>query len=196
MKRFFFSAVIILGLIGCKEKSQPLAPQPVKSVGDLIAYRESSGAFEIAGPPDWQVREDKTFGPSVTLLGPGNSMYPRSVAIHVTRYPSAAAPSPDPRSYYKSLESIASHRILSPYAKRTLGGRDVESYAVEAPFRRPHQRKAAYQRREDVAIIAFPGGFYRIDHAAPVEIYAETLPIFEAVVASFKPGSTATSKTP
>ena len=162
----------------------------------MIDYQEPSGAFEVQGPADWQVKEDDRFGPSVSLLGPGTSKFPRSVSIHVSRYPNIGDPSPDPKGYYEGIKLISGYRNVSEFETRAIGGRQVQCYSAEMPRRPLHDRKVAYYVREDVAIIPIPGGYYRIDHTAPVETYKETLPVFEAVVASFKPGANPAAKTP
>lgn len=190
MKRLLI-AVLLTNLASCKKKETAPAQAPVKAVVtglEMIDYQEPSGAFEVVGPADWKVREDDQLGPSVMFLGPGTSKYPRSVSISVSRYPNQVDKSPDPKKYYAGMELIESHKLVMPYTKRVIGAREVECYAFESPFRRLHERKIAYQKREDTVIIPFAGGFYSISHDAPVDIYKETLPVFEAVVASFKPG--------
>lgn len=198
MKRLLF-AVLAASLGACKDKAPQPAQVPVKSVVaglEMIDYQEPSGAFEVLGPADWQVRETDDLGPEVMFLGPGTRRFPRSVSISISRYPNPADISPDPKKYYARMELIESYKIVAPYAKRSIGGREVDSYAAETPFRRLHQRKIAYQKREDTAIIPVPGGFYSIHHTAPVDTYKETLPVFEAVVASFKAGPLPAAKTP
>ena len=41
--------------------------------------------------------------------------------------------------------------------------------------------------RSDHAIIPIQGGFFAIEHRAPLNAYERTLPVFEAVVRSFNP---------
>lgn len=188
MKRILF-AVMLAGVAACK-KDEPVRV-PVKAVVgglEMIDYQEPSGAFEVQGPADWLVKEDDRFGPSVSLLGPGTPKFPRSVSIHVSRYPNVGDPSPDPKRYYEGIKLISSYRNISSFDTRDIGGRQVQCYSAEMPRRPLHSRKISYYVREDVAIIPIPGGYYRIEHTAPVDIYKETLPVFEAVVASFKPG--------
>ncbi len=198
MKHFLLAAVF-LSLSACKNKAPEPVTVPVKAVVaglELIDYQEPTGTFEVQGPADWKVKEDDSLGPSVIFLGPGNQKYPRSVTISVSRYPNQVDSSPDPRKYYEGLDMMEEYRNLTPYGKRSLGGREVEGYSLEKPRRMLHERKIAYYVREDVAIIPIPGGFYRIDHVAPVDIYKETSPVFEAVVASFKPGPLPAAKKP
>lgn len=183
--------VLLVALGACKDKAPMAVSVPVKGIVaglEMIDYREPSGAFEIQGPGVWQVREDDRLGPSVMLLGPGTTKFPRSVSISVSRYPNTVDKSPDPKSYYSMLDLISENRNISPYTERAFGNRKVFHYSLESPFRRLHERRIAYHVREDVAIIPFEGGFFQISHHAPLDIYKDTLPVFEAVVASFKPG--------
>lgn len=190
MKLLVLSALLLAGACKREEpaKSPQAAPAPVDAGQEMLPYREPSGAFELLGPATWQVREDDELGPGVSLLGPGDSRFPRSVAIDVSRYPNLVDKSTDPYHYYRGLALIGENRNVTPFATKTIGGREVRYYSLERPRRPLHQRKISYHVRVDVAIIPVPGGFFRVDHTAPVEIYRDTLPIFEAVVASFKPG--------
>ncbi len=183
--------LLLCAVSACKDKAPAPVAVPVKGVVaglEMIDYQEPSGAFEIQGPSAWQVREDNRLGPSVMLLGPGTAKFPRSVSISVSRYPNTVDKSPDPKSYYSMLDLISENRNVSTYTERLFGGRSASHYSLESPRRRIHERKIAYFIRQDVAIIPFDGGFFQITHSAPLEIYKETLPVFEAVVASFKPG--------
>jgi hypothetical protein len=190
MKRLSL-VVLFATLSACQDKAPAPVTVPVKGVVaglEMIDYQEPSGAFEIQGPGVWQVHEDSRLGPSVMLLGPGTAKFPRSVSISVSRYPNTVDKSPDPKSYYSMLELISEYKNISAYTERAFGSRKAFHFSFESPFRRLHEYKIAYQVREDVAIIPFDGGFFKIRHHAPVDIYKETLPVFEAVVASFKPG--------
>lgn len=191
MKSFFLVALLI-GSIACKREepkdTTSAKGPPVVAGQEMLPYQEPSGAFELLGPARWQVREDDALGPSVGLLGPGNRRFPRSVSIHVSRYPNLVDKSTDPYHYYRGLGLGDGSREVSSFDTKSIGGREVRYYSFESPRRPLHQRNISYYVRHDIAIIPFPGGFYRISHTAPVEIYRDTLPIFEAVVASFKPG--------
>lgn len=188
-------AAALLAFSACKEKPAP-APvsdePPVLSVAaglEMISYQEPSGAFSLQGPADWQVREDDSLGPSVSLLGPGSREFPGSVSIRVSRYPNPVDRSPDPKHYYDAMTLSEEIEVLQPLGKHTLGGREVVGYSWVKPFRKLHERKTAWKMRQFHAEIPFEGGFYSLVYSAPVEIYKDALPVFEAVVASFKPGA-------
>lgn len=198
MKRLLLAVLLSTGA-ACKQKAPEPARVPVKATVagvELIDYTQPAGAFETLGPASWQVRETDDLGPAVMFLGPGTAKYPRSVHIGISRYPNPVDKSSDPKSYYDYSALIPSHKLAAAYAKRSFNGRMLDTYAFEMPFRRLHERKVLYQKRVDTAIIPFPGGFYAIDHSAPAEIHKETLPVFAAIVASFKPVTAAATKTP
>jgi hypothetical protein len=195
MKKLLALSALAL-FAACKKPAAPepqRAETPVKTVAtvagnELVEYTEPSGAFSFHAPATWRAKEMSDLGPEVMMFGPGTSAFPQSVSMAVSRYPDPMDRSGDPKHYYDAMAHLEFTRIVEPFAKRTIGGREVETYATESPFRPLHSSKVKYTKREDVAVIRFPGGFYRIEHTAPVDIYKETLPLFEAVVASFKPG--------
>ena len=185
--------------VSCKQKeAAPQHDEPgVKSTVngmDMIEYQEPSGAFRVDAPATWKIREKNDLGPEVMFIGPGTSKRPYSVDIAISRYPNPVNKSGDPKRYYDAFTLIETMKIAMPFGKRELAGRAVESYAFENPFRKLHSQNIEYYRRDDVAIVRVPGGFFRIEHSAPAEDYKATLPIFEAVVASFKPGPIPTPK--
>jgi hypothetical protein len=189
--KLILSLVLLVG--GCKSDRAPSGPEkvPIKAVVagiDLLEYREPSGAFQVLAPGSWKLRETSDLGPEASFHSLGTKKYPVSQTIHVSRYPNPVDKSPDPEKYYKGMALIESFKVVLPYGKRKLGGREVEGYAMELPQRKLHEKRVLYHARQDVAIIRTKDGFFRIDHTAPVEIYKETFPIFEAMVASFKPG--------
>jgi hypothetical protein len=189
------AAVLLALLSGCKEKPAPSASAsdelPIVGVVSglkFVEYKEPSGAFTVNAPAQWKLREDDSLGPSASLLGPGNDKFPRSVSIHISRYPNTVDKSTDIAKYHQELSLMGSNRNVSPLKSEMVAGKRVFRYSYERPFRRLHERIIRYYNREDIVEIPFDGGFYAIRHVAPVEIYKETLPVFEAVVASFKPG--------
>lgn len=190
--------VVLLLATSCKMEEQARTDSvPVKSVVqgmEMLEYQEPSGAFQIDAPAEWKVREEDDLGPAVTLIGPGTPAHPNSVSIHISRYPNSVDKSPDPRRYYNGYALIETMKVVFEYGNRALGGREVESYAFERAFRKLHSQKVEYFKRDDTAIVRIPGGFWVIEHSAPVEDYKATFPIFEAVVASFKPGPLPASK--
>jgi hypothetical protein len=184
---------LLLLAASCKKQDQAERDDglPVKSVingTDMLEYREPSGAFESNAPANWKLRETSDLGPEVTFIAPGTATRPFSVNISFAKYPNPMDKSPDPLHYYNGLSLIESYKLALPFGKRTVGGREVESYAFEHPFRKMHSKKVEYQQRNETVIFRIPGGFWVIEHHAPADEYKATYPIFEAVVASFKPG--------
>lgn len=189
-------ALVVLALLmsSCKKKEEVALHDgvPVKSVVagmDMVEYREPSGAFQLDAPATWRADERNDFGhPELTMIGPGSAGRPNSVTISVSRYPNSMSKSGDPKSYYDAYALIETLKFVREYGKRTFGGREVESYAYEKAFRKMHSQKVEYSKRHDFAFVRVPGGFWEISHSAPADEYKATYPIFEAVVASFKPG--------
>lgn len=197
MNRNIALVALLLLSASCKKKETAADELPVKSVVngmDMLEYQEPSGAFQADAPATWKLREENDLGPAVTFIGPGTPARPFSADIHISRYPNPVDKSGDPKRYYDGYTLIESLKLALPYAKRMLGGREVESYAFERPFRKLHSRKIEHYQREDYAIFRTTDGFFLITHSAPVEDYKATFPIFEAVVASFKPGPLPASK--
>lgn len=197
MNRRLVLIALLLFTVSCKGKDESVRADdlPVKSVVsgiDMLEYQEPSGAFQVDAPASWKVRESKEFGPAVTFIGPGTPARPNSADIIISRYPNSMDKSGDPKRYYEGASMI--DRVTMPYEKRSIGGREVECYTLDRPFRKLHSQKVEYYLRESIAIVRIPGGFFRIEHSAPVEDYKATYSIFEAVVASFKPGPLPASK--
>ncbi|MDX6770613.1 MAG: hypothetical protein SF051_13850 [Elusimicrobiota bacterium] len=191
--------VLLLSLNACKKAAEETAASTNATIVaglELLPYVEASGEFSTVGPADWKVKEDSTYGASVLMLGPGTARFPRSVSIGIGGYPNKVDKSADPKWYYDGYSMIESYNTVVPFEKRVIGGVEVDYYEFDRPFRRIHERKVIYTMRESVAIVRVPGGFYRISHHAPVEIYRETYPVFEAVVANFKLGPRRAAKAP
>lgn len=195
-------ALVALLLLATSCKKEEAAPArsdgiPVKSIVngmDMLQYQEPSGAFQVDAPSLWKIRETSDLGPQVTFIGPGTAARPNSANISISRYPNPVDKSGDPKTYYNGFALIETLKMVFAYGNRVLGGREVESYAFEQAFRKLHSQKVEYYKRNDFAIVRVPGGFWVIKHSAPAEDYKATFPIFEAVVASFKPGPLPASK--
>ncbi len=118
------------------------------------------------------------------FFGPGSAKYPRSVAISVLRYPDGGQIK-TPKELWDSLK--LSGQEPSPLETREIGGRTAYALHYAVAQRPMHGYKVMYMKREDVVMIPIKDGFFAISHSAPVETYEATLPVFEAVVASFLP---------
>ncbi|HXT00984.1 MAG TPA: hypothetical protein VN915_09940 [Elusimicrobiota bacterium] len=150
----------------------------------LIDYDAATGEFSCRAPGRWKALEDDKLGPRVMFFGPGSAKYPRSVSISVMRYPNGE-PIKTPRDLFDALK--LSGQNPSPLESRAANGRTEYSLHYDAAQRPLHGYKTLYMKRDDVVMIPFKDGFFAIEHSAPVETYAETLPVFAAVVASFQP---------
>ena len=150
----------------------------------LIDYSAATGEFSCRAPGEWRALEDKNTGPRVMFFGPGVAKYPNSVAISIMRYPDGGQIK-TPKQYWDSLK--LSGQNPSPLETREIGGRTAYALHYDRAQRPLHGYKTLYMKREDVVLIPVKDGFFAISHAAPAETYERTLPVFEAVVASFQP---------
>lgn len=189
MKRFLL-AVIIPALASCNQNSVQSTNTPIVEVVsgvELINYDSPKGTYSCRAPADWKGDElPERYGTdTVSFIGPLNGPRPVSVFINVMKYPMKNEPVTDPEAYAKSFELVDFKD--TKYEKRDIEGRQVIFFNRERPFRKLHSTKVEYMERQDIALIPVKGGFFRIDHTAPKDAYQQTLPVFEAVVRSFKP---------
>ncbi len=172
----------------CRKSAPPAAdlapPSAVGAGGTRGADAAPPGAVTSRGAGDWRALEDKDMGPRVMFFGPGDAKYPRSVQISVLRYPDGGRIK-TPQDFWESLR--ISGRGPSPLETRALDGRTVYAFHYGVDQRPLHGVKLLYAKREDAVLIPVPGGFFAVTHAAPAETYRRTLPVFDAVVASFRP---------
>lgn len=192
MKLNLAIAVLLLGAACKKQEPAKADVAPALSTVNgmkLVDYEEPTGAFSSKAPEAWKLLETSDLGPEATFIAPGTALRPNSVSIHIARYPNAADKSGDPKHYYDGYSLIETRKRMLEYGKRNLGGREVESYAFEREFRKMHSTKVEYWKRAETAIIRIPGGFWSISYSAPADTYKSDYAIFEAVVASFKPGA-------
>lgn len=185
--------VVLCGLLAaaCRkpapsEESSAVPTRAVVAGVPLIDYDAATGEFSCRAPGEWRTLEDDKLGPRVMFFGPGSAKYPRSVSIAVLRYPDGGQIK-TPKDFYDSLK--LTDQNPSPLETRSANGRTEYLLHYERPQLPLHGYKTLYMKREDVVMIPVKDGFYAISHSAPAEIYQQTLPVFEAVVASFRPKS-------
>jgi hypothetical protein len=185
------SIAVCAALASCK-KSEPaavnLTPAKETAAGvNLIDYDSPKGAFTCRAPADWKGREVVDgLTDTITFVGPWSAKGMANISI--LQYPHAKNDQwKDADKYAQSFWVLSSDGKQPPLEKKTIGDKTVTLLHFERPFRRVHSKKIEYMLREDVALIPVKGGFFEISHSAPVHMYQETLPIFEAVVRSFKP---------
>ncbi|MFI5363239.1 MAG: hypothetical protein ACHQ49_14830 [Elusimicrobiota bacterium] len=190
MRTYLLLAVLLAS--ACRKASPPrqkaeiIPTRAVVAGVPLVDYDAATGEFSCRAPGEWRALEDKSLGPRVMFFGPGSAKYPNSVAISVLRYPDGGRIK-TPREYWDSLR--LSGQNPSPLETRAAGGRTEYSLHYELPQRPLHGSKTLYLKREDVVMIPVKDGFFAISHSAPAETYELTMPVFEAVVASFTPKS-------
>lgn len=181
---------ILLLLTGCKQTAPETDTVPVKEVVSgigMVDYDAPKGSYACRAPGEWKADElNESYGiDSVMFFGPLNGARPISVFIGIMKYPSPNERVNNAEAYAKSFELVDFKDTV--YEKRDIGGRQVIFFNRERPFRKLHSTKVEYIERQDIALIPVKGGFFRIDHTAPKDAYQKTLPVFEAVVRSFKP---------
>ena len=190
MKRLLIPAAAVF-IFACRKAPPPVAePQvPTRAVVAgvaMIDYDAATGEFSCRAPAEWRTLEDRNLGPRVMFFGPGSAKRPRSVAIAVARYP-AGDPIKTPQDYWDSMQ--LSDNTPSPLEARLLNGRTVYALHYEQAQHPPHGYTVLYMNRADVVLIPGKDGFFALSHIAPEEDYRTTLPVFDAVVASFQPKS-------
>ena len=191
MKRPLLLLAALLAAGACRRAAEPVAEElvPTRAVVagvPLVDYAAATGEFSCRAPGEWRTLEDKDMGPRVMFFGPGDAKYPRSVQISILRYPDGGRIR-TPQDFWDSLKIAG--RGPSPFEARRLNGRTVYSVHYDVDQRPLHGEKILYVKREDVVLIPGKDGFFAVTHAAPAETYLRTLPVFDAVVASFQPKS-------
>lgn len=187
MRRLMLAGLILIAG-GCRKKEaaeENLTPTKEVVAGQkLIDFDEKNGAFTCLAPADWKAMEDVSVGPLVMFFGPIEGPQRGKTSIGVIRYPDGADPFKTPQELWNN---IISGPKPSPLEKRVFGTREAYVFHVESPHRAPESRTTLYMDREDTAMIPFKDGFFEITHSAPADSYQVTLPVFEAMVASFQP---------
>jgi len=179
-----------VALAACK-KSEPaavnLTPTKETVAGvDLIDYDSPKGAFTCLAPAAWKGQEDTEVTDTITFIGPWS---PKGGAyIHILQYPHGKNDRwKDADKYANSFWEIDPNNKQPALETVKIGDNTVIRFHQERPFYKLHSNKVDHMERHDFALIPVKGGFFSISHSAPVDSYQETLPIFEAVVRSFKP---------
>ena len=138
----------------------------------LADYAAPAGAYRCRAPERWKVKEEA--GGDAMFFGPDR------VSIGVGRYAGDGRVK-TPQDYARSL------RGASPLEKTAIGGKTVYRLHRTVAVRAHNSEKVLYEKREDAALIPAGKGFFAIEHRAPAGSYQATLPVFEAMVASFQP---------
>lgn len=178
---------LAVGLSACKraapEKVDLTPTKEIVAGVEMIDYDDGKGAYTCRAPRLWGMNEDD----DATFVGPRDPRTMGSAYITILRYPGRSKRWSDPQKYAESFWQIDPKNKQPALEKRTVGDRTVIFLHQERPFYKLHSSKAEYMLRYDYALIPIKDGFYAISHRAPLSAYETTLPIFDAVVRSFKP---------
>ena len=188
MKNILLAGLVLLAA-GCRKsetaKGDSVPTRAIVAGARLIEFDEQTGAFTCLAPADWKAMEDKeTGGPLVMFFGPLEGPRRGQVVISVSRYPNGADRIKTPQDYRDALKITG--QAPSPLEKKILNGRAVYTLHHRSPQRRSGGREVLYMNREDSVMIPYKGGFFEVNHSAPALSYQDTLPLFEALVESFR----------
>lgn len=190
MKRAALAVLLIAGFAACKKAPQaPAVPVKETVAGfGMIDYTPPQGAFMCRLPGDWKGEEDKTTSgnDTVSLIGPLKDK--RLAFIHILHYRKGDQWT-DAKKYADSFWEITPNNEQPALEKTQVNGNEVIRFNFQQPYRKNHSKKVEYMERLDYALIPTKDGFFELWHSAPADCYKETLPVFEAVVRSFKPKS-------
>jgi len=182
------SRALALALLCASCRPAPQSPQPPVVAGvKLVGYDGADGGYSCLAPGDWKALENGAKGPGVTMFGTADGPLRGKVTLAISRYPDGVDRIATPQDYWNSLKLTNDNP--GPLEARLVDGRTIYVTHYDSPQHPPHGWKILYMNRVDVALIPAANGFYAVDHRAPADAYRETLPIFDAVVASFKPKS-------
>ncbi|MFI5346343.1 MAG: hypothetical protein ACHQ51_08210 [Elusimicrobiota bacterium] len=192
MKRTLLAALVVLAA-ACRKAPEAVKEEavPTKAIvaGErLIDFDEKGGSFACRAPAEWKaVEDDYSGGPLVMFFGPMNGPRRGTASIGVSRYPAVADKIKTPEEFLAMLK--LTDRKPSELTSRSVDGRTVYEVHYETPQRAKQGHKVLYMNRADAVMIPGKDGFYLISHTAPADTYQETLPVFQALVDSFRPKS-------
>lgn len=168
---------------GAPEKVDLTATKEVVGGVEMIDYADERDAFSCHAPRHWGIHGDD----GATFVGPRDPKTMGSSYITILRYPESAPQWTDARKYAESFWQTDPKMKQPAIERRKIGDKNVIFLHQERPFYKIHSNKAEYMLRLDYALIPTKGGFFAIEHRAPLDAYETTLPLFEAVVKSFQP---------
>lgn len=185
--RSALALAVIVALSACKRSPQegPVVVPTAEVVAgvEMIDFTSDEMGFSCRIPGEWGVMPGKHLDPSkgLSLTGPGASH------LNIYKYPEINPAYKDARAYAESLELITPDGKRPEITEERMGDRMVLRLHYE---RMPYPKRTRGKDRPnrlDFALIPVKDGFYEIKHTASVDTYQKTLPVFEAVVRSFKP---------
>ena len=192
MKFSHLLLIAIAAVSACKRAPQgDVDVAPVKAIAaniPMIDFVSPEARFSCLAPRDWGIREkhvEKSHG--ATFVGEAVPKGSGLVHISVRRYPESESAYSDARKYAETFWEIDPQHKQPEIVTEKIGDHTVFRFHQERPYYKGHSRKVEYMNRFDYALFPIKGGFFEIEHRAISTEYKSTLPVFEAVVRSFKP---------
>ena len=178
----------LLALSACKRAAPTAADSfPVKETAagvPMIDFDSPEAGFSCRAPRDWGVRPEKYLAASkgAAFTGPGGN-------ITILKYPESEPGRTDAKSYAETFWLVDPKGKQPEITEETVAGAKILRFHLERAAMIPHSKTMLPPERYDYALVPVKGGFFEIQHRAPAGEYQKTLPVFEAVVRSFKPKS-------
>jgi len=182
-------ALAVLGVFSaCKRPPQEASDSvPVKEVVagvPMIDFQAPEAKFSARLPADWGARSEKQLSREKgVVLSPEGV---KGLRITIFKYPEMD-PYTDARKYAETMWQLSLDNKQPQITEENIDGTTVLRFHYE---RMPYPKRTRNDDRPDrldFALFPVKGGFYQIQHQAPLDSYEKTLPVFEAVVRSFKP---------
>lgn len=176
---------VVAAFSACKRSSEETAVSvPIKEVVagvPMIDFEAIETKFSARVPADWGVQQ-KYLDPKkgVSLSGP------KQTYILIYKYPEMD-PYSDARKYAETFWQLDPKGKQPDITTEKIGDNTIIRFHQERSTLKLHSKTLNKPVRHDYALIPIKGGFFQIMHQAPEEDYKSTLPVFEAVVRSFKP---------
>lgn len=176
--------LLLLAVSACKRAEAPAAdPFPVRETAGgvpMIDFDSPESKFSCLAPRDWNIQPAKHLDPAK-----GTAFIGKGRGISILRYPEAEPQWSDAQKFADSFWMIGDGQ-QPKVAKEKIGDLTVLRFHQERTSLIPHTRKQSAPQRYDYALFPVKGGFVEIRHEAPANDYQSSLPVFDAVVRSFK----------
>lgn len=177
---------VLVAFAACKrapEEGPVVVPtQEVVAGVEMIDFTSDEAKFTARLPGEWGVMPGKYFDPAKGLSMSG----PNATHITIFKFPEINKAYKDARAYAESRALITPNHKQPEITEEKVGDRTVLRFHYERMPYPKRTRNSDRPNRLDYALIPVKGGFFEIEHSASVDTYQKTLPVFEAVVRSFK----------
>ena len=178
---------VLVAFAACKRSPQEgpvvVPTREVVAGVAMIDFTSDEAKFTARVPGEWGAMPGKYLDPAkgLSLSGPA--------ATHITifKYPEINDRYKDARAYAESFPLITPDGKQPEITEERIGENAVLRLHYERMPYPKRTRNSDRPNRLDFALIPVKDGFYEIQHSASVDTYEKTLPVFEAVVKSFKP---------